>query len=452
MNEYKIILIMAVIKNHLTASVSGELPGKWDGFAWVFPKLIYHGMRRQVLHWVVKVELLSFGAPVQIKSKYLDRPNWEFKSNNSAQITTISWQESGKIRDSSPKYVLKGKNIGKGNETNCLTQALNEARSDYNRQLKKVVVRKDRYPPMLIKWRDKSQVAVLTENDYKSGLTVQPKFNGVRAVAFKSNSEIVLYSRHREDYNGCNGIKKELSNIPEGTYIDGELFREGKSLSWISGQARLKEGSEELTFYMFDLFIPSKQEMPSHERQTILSDMFKEGEYKSLVRVKNAKANTSSDITKLYDDILREGYEGIVIRRDALRYVYSYGDYHTSNVLKQKPVFDSEYKCVGYTEGIQGKEVGAIIWLCEVGSVNIKDPSDIKFSVEPKGLTYEDRYKLFKCFRKNEKLFQDELYGRNITVYYNEISEKTGKPLQAKASGFRVNDHDPLPDIIKRCG
>ena len=84
----------------------------------------------------------------------------------------------------------------------------------------------------------------LTPNDFKSGITLQPKLNGIRAV-FDGKE---LYSRTGKTLPGKAHIisalmelKKRCANMPS---LDGELYLHGEPLNYISGQAR-KENDEE---------------------------------------------------------------------------------------------------------------------------------------------------------------------------------------------------------------
>jgi len=91
----------------------------------------------------------------------------------------------------------------------------------------------------------------------------------------------------------------------------------------------------------------------------------------------------------------------------------------SANLLKLKPVFDDEFKIVGYKEG-KGKDAGAITWELET-----KDK--IKFSATP-NMPLNERKKLFKKVAKNE----DKYIGKMMTVEYRGLSNDD-VPLQPKA-------------------
>ena len=412
----------------------------------------------------------------------------------------------GKVRDGVKPTIIKcGKNLKKSNSTNPITQALRDALSKYNTHKHKgnnavnssteIFTTDNRPPPMLVKKIDETADATLTEEDVNIGLTVQRKYNGTRSPAHIINTEdgprIDMYSRTNKDHLGLKHIKSELiqlfanapevpesfilSQIPTDTkmtsdglkvlkllyspanlFVDGELYLHGKSLNWISGQVR-KEGDEgSLEYWIYDCFFPaaiaSKYQMSSKHRQAYLDMLFaspsgKIVEFKYVKRVTNYRVNKLSDIYKYRDEFLAEGYEGAIVRKDWTGYTYGKNNYHSSNLVKVKPIYDAEFKVVGFTQGTGGKDVGALIWICEVDSEHIIDKNDKTFNVVPKGMTYEERYKIFKLLSKSDN-FEKYVEGKYLTVEFPERSKKTGKPSQAKALNFRNLDTDSSEDPI----
>ena len=235
-------------------------------------------------------------------------------------------------------------------------------------------------------------------------------------------------------------------------FVDGELYLHGKSLNWISGQVR-KEGDEgTLEYWIYDCFFPaaiaSGYQMSSKYRQAYLDMLFESVNFKYVKRVTNYKVNKLSDIYKYRDEFLAEGYEGAIVRKDWAGYTYGKNNYHSSNLVKVKPIYDAEFKVVGFTQGTKGKDVGALIWICEVDSEHVIDSDDKTFNVVPKDITYEERYDIFELLNKDDN-FDKYVKGKYLTVEFPERSKKTGKPSQAKALNFRNLDTDSTEDPIK---
>lgn len=474
------------VDNTLLAIKNGIIPGKFshDMKKFVFDTLTYYNDRKDLLEWEIEIVLKKNDKIVTINNNILDYPVYKLDDCYSAEINIISKQIGGKIRKTVPTVITCGKNIGKKNETNVLTQAFRDALGLYNKQSKKTNNGNidERPPPMLIQWLNDSKSSILTDEDFKEGITMQRKYNGVRYVTYLNlNNQIIQYSRTGSSYYPSEHLNKELfillSNTPNITkgkygvntqeevdiyklsrpYLDGELYLHGQSLSYISGQARKESDKAELNYYIFDVFFPyaiSKGiQMKSMYRQQYL-DNFILNKYKYIFRVENIKVNNMIELNDLTELFIKEGFEGSVARKDSKEYKYSFNNYHSSNVIKIKPIYSNEFRIVDFTEGKKGKDVGKIIWICELD--NPIDSNDAKFTVVP-NLTLQNREMLFKCLsekvNKLQTRFERDVKGLPLTVEYSEISKKTGKPLQAKAIAFRTyeSESDPIVKIYKEC-
>jgi ATP-dependent DNA ligase len=516
------------IPNMLAAIADGTVPGGFneDRTEFAFPTLEYTGARGTVRSWSIRVRLLRGDEYVEITDEMLDQPSADLAGDR-AEITVESAQRDGKVRDVVPTYVSAGKNLGKKNATNALTQALRDALGLYNKQRKRAdtVVSEDAVsedavsedavsepavndrmpPPMLVKKIGDSREATLTPEVFRRGVTAQRKFDGVHLVVFNDAAEgVTLYSRTGTKYPGQPQIVAEMGAMyrtaprvvpgkyglpallptmsptpatlkaleaygsrpdqdagPSDPYFDGELYLHGKKLNWISGQARRDDDEGELEFYVFDVFFPRAKaaghDMASRDRQRYLDDFFAAAApHPHIRRVENFPASSRGELDALAQRFLREGYEGAIARKDDAGYKYSYSNYHSANLVKIKPVFDDEFPVVGFTQGDRGKDVGAVIWVCEVPRP--VDPADKTFTVVPKDMTYADRYAVFECLGrrvpgpdgKPTTRFERDIRGLALTVEYRGLSPKTGKPLQAKAKAFRTYESGPGVDPIRK--
>jgi ATP-dependent DNA ligase len=271
---------------------------------------------------------------------------------------------------------------------------------------------------------------------------------------------------------GAFGTSSEETAFEEGTvpYFDGELYLHGRPLNWISGQARRGDDEGALEFHIFDVFFPHARaagfDMPSRARQEYLAAAFAAAAASGIAldhvkRVENFPVKSEAEMNALAARFLAEGYEGAIARKDAAGYRYGYSNYHSANLLKIKPVMDAEFPVVGFTQGTRGKDVGAVIWECEVPD---GDPRDRGFTVVPRNMTYEERYALFRCLGEvvggpgapGLTRFERDIKGLPLTVEFREVSAKTGKPLQAKAVAFRTYEAGPAADpvraLLEECG
>ena len=199
---------MVYIKDYLTALGTDELPAVYneDRTVLAFPDVVSTNSKGKTLHWIIRVTLLDAGGQlVPIEDEMLASPGPDLGDFQGAHEVS-SWQgESGKIRDTVPTFVTSGKNLGKANATNVLTQALRDALGLYNRRLKSsrsrasvssaaadttatadIAVTTDTSTadplPMLVKKEGQTKKSTLTPEMYARGLTAQEKLNGVRVV------------------------------------------------------------------------------------------------------------------------------------------------------------------------------------------------------------------------------------------------------------------------------
>jgi ATP-dependent DNA ligase len=535
------------------AIADGTIPGKFlgDRTAFVFPTISSWTALGARFFWTIKVHLVRRAADqsdltVAIADEMLSAPTKPFPAaaGYKGVITVESQQENGKVRDTTPTYVVAGKNLGKANATNELTQALRDAVGLYNKQLKRAdasdapsqgSVRQAeapaaaaaadeeteslemktpenvRPPPMLVKKLGDSREATLGAADYRAGVSMQYKFNGVRLVAYleaagvsaraphAESSAAVLYSRTGGTYTGLDhwrvpvrdllllapslkvgeyGLTSaaaaaayaEADGAPPAVYLDGECYLHGKPLNWISGQARKSGDEGTLEYCVFDCFFPHAiergQQMSYRDRAAYLAALFRAGEeagvdMRCLREIAPTKARNEAELQAFARAALAAGYEGAIARKDTKEYRYSYHNYHSANLLKIKPILDAEFEVVGFTQGSKGKDVGAIIWTCQVAEADAKIASDREFNVVPKDMSLPMRKAWYACMSAQvadvpaTTRFARDVKGLMLTVIYPELSVKTGKPSQAKAVAFRTYEdgleHDKIRAIQLEC-
>jgi ATP-dependent DNA ligase len=384
------------------------------------------------------------------------------------------WTESGimemKISRSAATYILVPKNLGKKNERNVLQQAMIEARSKYLKKIddgsvltiKKtsgtIINNNTKFYPMLAKKFEDY------ENKIKYPVDVQGKLDGNRCVTFLDSSEpnstyenVIMYSRSHKDfpYNSSNDtIRKSLVDVlknnyhrfksdttnDESLFLDGELYKHGKSLQNINsvikdtGVSKKSKSKVEINiqYWIYDLFYPSYTNEGFTFRYDLLKKIYAsldEEKKKNIILVETHTVNSREELDTLYQEYLEKGYEGIIIRTRDGPYLKSptkkSEQLRSKDLLKRKEIFDAEFEVVDYKDG-EGKEDGAVIWICIT--------SDGKtFSVTP-NMTYEERYEIYK---ECEKKFKKKYLGRMLTVEYRGLSDD-GIPLQLKAKGFRL--------------
>jgi len=445
-----------------------QMPGKVsdDKLVYEFPLItsINNRTKKKTL-WRILVGLQdAVGTAVEIRDSYFGSE--QLPVGICAWIRVVSGIEGGKVRDVKPTIVCEGKNAGKANATNAFTQALRDALGLHNKQAKKSTSAKEEakpnggdhltyemYPPMLA-----LNIETLKKKpdwDHET-LFVQRKYNGVRVVStydgeFGSGTDVapakprvILYSRSRHEYPDFDYIKSELLPIFEyywretgrKLYLDSELYKAGIDLQELSGIARriLKHESRksepQLELHVYDCFLPTDAELTFSERLEILEEIFaKFGNLTYIKFVPTYRVDSHAEMEVYYKKFLSEGYEGIIIRRDA-PYQFSYNSYHSPDLLKKKPVHEEEFKIIGYTEGEKGKAKGALMLILET-------PEGKKFTITP-GLTMEERYKLFA---EMPQVFERDYKGKMLTVLFDEYSADK-IPVRARTDGLIIRNYE----------
>ncbi len=389
---------------------------------------------------------------IPIKKEYL-RDDIDFPEGILAQLWTESGFTGMKISRSAPLYA-EVKNRGKKNERNVFHQALVMARAKY---LKKIEdgssknseeisgIKETKYFPMLAKnYKDIKKI------EYP--VYIQPKLDGLRCLAYLdknpdehkniTSDDVILYSRQKKEYptNASNkAIRVALLPVlikyyidGESLYLDGELYKHGKSLQNLSSVTRGSDSKECGEYHIYDMFYPSYNNKDSFEKRTnILKNVYNslQDEHKKIIKyVPTHYVRSRDDEDKLYREFLNKGYEGIMIRSPEGAYAKSAtkksSSLRSKNLLKRKEVLDGEYEVVGYTGG-SGKDSEAVVWICST-------PTGKTFNVVP-NITYEERYRVYKDCEKN---FERKYKNRMLLIEYRSLTD-SGVPSHARGIDFR---------------
>jgi DNA ligase-1 len=340
--------------------------------------------------------------------------------------------------------ITKGKNIGRSNETTAQQQAEAEARSRWEKQVKKGYV-EDRSQALAGECDLDGIVPMLahpfSEHGHKISwpAIVQPKLDGIRCVAIVTGNGVKLYSRTRKLIESMKHIEHELFEIWRATgtdYVfDGELYNHDIKVGAKAELLHLPEGDAEIVanqvvfeeivsavrkhgyapetacriqYHIYDLIDTS---MAALERQLILDDLFMHVPSAAgasfLRRVSTALASSKKDMDSLYAAYMEMGYEGAMVRQAAA----AYENRRSYALQKVKEFQDSEFSIVDVKEG-RGRMAGHGIFVCEMDSGK-------RFDCKMAGDT-----SFLKVVLRNK----DEFVGKRLTVQYQGFYSKTGLP------------------------
>lgn len=251
-------------------------------------------------------------------------------------------QEGGKLQLKEEK--VKGKNIGRSNETSDAQQAEFEANSRINKQIDKGY-RADKGE------LEELPLLPMLANDYlkqghriKYPCWVSDKLDGVRCLAIRKEDGVILKSRSGKLYD-VKHIQDQLSlSMQVGEIWDGELYIHGKYLEEIvSAVKKPNDMTKNLWFVVFDVvndksFIKRLQDIVAIHGRTMSQQV------DSIVY---SMVNCEQEMKLAHKDCVSRGYEGIMLRNaDGL---YESGK-RSADLQKYKEFLDEEFEITAVME------------------------------------------------------------------------------------------------------
>lgn len=328
----------------------------------------------------------------------------ELSSNNDPDTKLyfykkVWWQEGAKVQESTPVQV-KGKNIGRANETTDKEQLLSEFDSLVQKQRDKGYSEDgstDHIPtlPMLAnKYEDKMHKVVFP-------CYAQPKLNGYRMLK-ESDGKNAWTRGGKAHVKECvEHLMWDSSNI----MIDGELILPDMPVLQVTARAakKFRPGvSNTLMYMVYDVV----GEAPFETRDTMLKHL--EPFFPKNVRlVETIRVNNLEELLAAHERFVAQGYEGTMIRSGDDGYNIG----HRSNsLLKMKDFEDAEFIITGVVDG-KGSFKRKAIFVCET-------EGGYEFTAVPEG-TMEHRAELWDT--------REQHIGKWLTVRYQDLS-KDGAP------------------------
>lgn len=216
---------------------------------------------------------------------------------------------------------------------------------------------------------------------------VSPKVDGLRCIYQDGQ----LLSRKGKPIQGLTWLAKRLATcIPTNLKrLDGEIVAPGANFDEISGKLRSFNETPDAHYYLFDMVLEN-QGLPLYKRQTLLTSWTAsitpaEG-HLGFSALPNTTCHTEDQVLEKFDEALREGFEGVMVKGDCSPY-YDGRTYYWQKVKKSDSI---DLRVVGWEPG-EGKYqdmVGAL--KCElpngqisyVGS-GLKDDQRAKWAEDP---------------------------------------------------------------------
>ncbi|MDD4804151.1 MAG: hypothetical protein PHN69_03170 [Candidatus Pacebacteria bacterium] len=334
---------------------------------------------------------------------------WQVKVEGNV-ITREYGQLGGKITTQC-EVIETGKNIGRSNETTPEAQALAEATSDYNSKLEKdYFLSIDEASNQESKSSKQGGYLPMLAQDYRKHAdrhlrfpcVIQPKLDGIRAIAIKNDNVTKLYTRSGKTINTLPTVVYKLNHIMNnGDIFDGELYLHKEDFNEFTGSIRASvnldsETTDRMEYHMYD--VPRingiTEETPFIARYNILKELpFTD----CLKLVETHIVNSFEEALVWYDKWVEDGYEGMMFRNIDMPYEQK----RSYNLLKYKDMVDEEFEVVDVIIETRGNMKHYMI--------ECITRNGIKFTAKMKG-TQEGLSKLFSSPR--------DIIGKMATVQY----------------------------------
>lgn len=298
---------------------------------------------------------------------------------------------SGRIDTTKPlihSRIVKGKNIGRSNETTGAQQAEKEAKAKIIKKLSvnyfsteseafmiEVIL------PMLA---EESKKAIIP---WETGelIYTNPKLDGIRMTATIKNHKVTLKSRENVDlmdrYGTVQHIIDELAPLDD-CILDGELYVHGydfedcmKAIKKF--RATAEDGipaTKELSFNVYDIINDKTQ----NERYGDIYKLLNGKSYQHIELVEYTLIGTLKDLQEMHELYLAAGYEGTIIRLGNGLYKING---RSKDLIKWKDFIDIACKIISIGPAKKRATWGrpVVEWLKDDGSV-IQFPCATKMS------------------------------------------------------------------------
>lgn len=325
---------------------------------------------------------------------------------------TRSWQinKSGKKSKTnrSANKLIKGKNVGKANETTPFEQAVSEIESAAKRKMDKgyydaAGTRPLQLPlPMLAHDYKKRKHHV----NWSSPVFIQPKLDGTRML-LNRHEGWTRQGKYYDEQVIRHLIPTKMRDLPgwrKDIILDGELMLPADQFTFQDSISAIKKFdpllSPQLQYHVYDIV------------DTFFSFGQRYGELKHFVEwldndqvilVPTHMIFSEFQMMDVHERFVREGYEGSIVRQGSAPYKLKN---RSNNLLKYKDFIDDEFVIVGVEQGV-GKERGCAIFTCVT-------TENKEFNVRPKGTT-----------KQRQQMWQerDSMPGKNLTVRYQNLTD-----------------------------
>jgi len=273
------------------------------------------------------------------------------------------------------------------------------------------------------------------ESKLQFPVLVQPKLDGIRMLAARSENDISLTTRtgkpvpHKHD-GSIGRILDALRGCPAfrpGMVLDGEMYAHGQRFQDLA--SAFKTDSGELAFHVFDVYDSRNPGAGTQERLAFLENRLFDAYEPHVVIVPYMKASSRVQVFNAHDAYVKEGYEGCMVR--AWEAPYEPGK-RSSSLLKLKRMRTDEFVVVDLVEAT-GADRGTAIFVCRIEGSDQQNPAPT-FKVRMKA-TRAERASMWQQHTRGPSTF----VGKRLTVQFQEL---TAAGIPRFPIGLAIRDYE----------
>lgn len=265
----------------------------------------------------------------------------------------------------------------------------------------------------------------------KFPLLVSPKLDGIRCVVKDGKLLSRTLKPIRNEH--CQNLFSELEGL-DGELIVGDPTAPDVFQKTTSGVMSSK-GTPDVKFYVFDNWNRTGSFSTGYK-------MFPSS--KTLIYVSQTLVNNLEELEACYEDYLKQGYEGVMLRDPEAPYKFGRSTIKSQNLLKHKPFEDSEFLVVGFTEKMHNANEAT------TNELGRTQRSSCKEGLVPTGvlgaLVLQYGEEVFECGtgfndEQRKEIFenQSKYLGKWVKVQHQVVGQKN-KPRFPSFLGFRSED------------
>lgn len=325
----------------------------------------------------------------------------------------VEWGQENGVKQQA-QFKCTPKNVGRANATTAEQQAVAEAIAKW----KKCVKRKYHWDrERVLTMLNLKPMLAKNYDDHGHKLqwpaTAQPKYDGVRCMAFVQDGKVRLQSRGGEEYSLPHISEELLPLLGTGVLLDGELYVHDISLQELNSLVRRPRAESTVVklhvydYVYFGEYLEAGSTITWLDRRELRQGFFymNGAQLQHTVQTEEFTVCSPEEVKDAHREFVARGFEGAIIRGHGPSSTYRFS-YRSADLLKVKAWQDSEFTIVGYTAG-KGKFAEYPIFRCKT-----KDGKE--FDCMPNG-TDAERKKMLKDAPK--------LVGDLLKVAYFDMTD-----------------------------